>query len=440
MAVFADRDEAGGRLAGAVAKLAPADPIVLALPRGGVPVARAVAERLRAPLDLLIVRKLGVPRHPEYAFGALGENSAIVVDTDVVRAVRLSDHELTQVVTAETAEIKRRVERYRRGRPLMSVAGRTAIIVDDGLATGSTMAAAIKVVRELGPARVVVAVPVGSPDAVNRIGAMVDAIVCLDAPASFRAVGQFYRDFRQLSDREVTDVIGRRPPPAVEPAEPESLVSEVDTDVVIPAGPVLLGGQLVMPPGAEGVVIFAHGSGSSRFSPRNQFVARTLNRAGLGTLLFDLLTEDESTNRANVFDIELLASRLVAATRWLRGLPQTASARIGYFGASTGAGAALVAAASIPEEISSVVSRGGRPDLAGPALGLVRAPTLLIVGDRDDQVIELNRMAQRQLMAPNQLILVPGATHLFDEPGTLEQAASLATDHFRATLGPGAHS
>lgn len=436
--MFADRDEAGGLLAGAVAKLAPADPIVLALPRGGVPVARGVADRLRAPLDLLIVRKLGVPRHPEYAFGALGENGAIVVDTDVVRAVRLSDHELTQVVTAETAEIERRVERYRRGRPLMSVAGRTAIIVDDGLATGSTMAAAIKVVRELGPARVVVAVPVGSPDAVNRIGAMVDAIVCLDAPASFRAVGQYYRNFRQLSDREVTDVIDRRPPPAVEPTEPGSLASEVDTDVVIPAGPVLLGGHLVVPPGAEGVVIFAHGSGSSRFSPRNQFVARTLNRAGLGTLLFDLLTDDESTNRANVFDIELLASRLVAATGWLRGRPQTASARIGYFGASTGAGAALVAAASIPEEISSVVSRGGRPDLAGPTLGLVRAPTLLIVGDRDHQVIELNRMAQRELAAPTRLMLVPGATHLFDEPGTLKQAASLATDHFQATLGPGA--
>lgn len=209
-------------MADAVAALSPASPVVLALPRGGVPVARRVAERLNAPLDVLIVRKLGVPWHPEYAFGALGEHGAAVIDTDVVRAVRLRDHELAEVVAAETTEIERRVERYRRGQPLIPVAGRTAIIVDDGLATGSTMAAAVKVVRELGPASIVVAIPVGSPDAVNRIGTMVDVIVCLETPASFRAVGQFYRDFRQLSDREVIDAIDRRPRTAPGSAEPGS--------------------------------------------------------------------------------------------------------------------------------------------------------------------------------------------------------------------------
>jgi putative phosphoribosyl transferase len=195
-----------------------------------------------------------------------------------------------------------------------------------------------------------------------------------------------------------------------------------------------LEGQLAMPPGAGGVVLFAYGSGSSRHSPRNQFVARTLNRASLGTLLFDLLTPEEEAldinTREHRFNIGLLAERLVHATKWARQQKETRDLSIGYFGSSTGGAAALVAAAELPEEAGAVISRGGRPDLAGVALPSVKAPTLLIVGGNDDIVIELNEMARDQMRCEVKLEIIPGATHLFEEPGALEQVAKLASDWF----------
>ncbi|MFE5835264.1 dienelactone hydrolase family protein [Arthrobacter sp. NPDC056493] len=201
-------------------------------------------------------------------------------------------------------------------------------------------------------------------------------------------------------------------------------------DVEIDAGNVSVLGSLHLPAQFEAVVVFAHGSGSGRHSPRNLFVASVLQDAGLGTLLLDLLTPDEEGNRENVFDIALLARRLAAATRWLGTRDDTASCSIGYFGASTGAGAALWAAAEPDARIAAIVSRGGRPDLAGPRLTAVRAPTLLIVGGADPQVLALNRQAMALMRAPTRLEIIPGATHLFEEPGTLAQAATLAADWF----------
>jgi putative phosphoribosyl transferase len=212
--------------------------------------------------------------------------------------------------------------------------------------------------------------------------------------------------------------------------------------VSVRAGDALLEGDLVVPAGAPGVVAFAHGSGSGRHSPRNRMVASTLNAAGIGTLLVDLLTPaEERTDRLGGeyrFDIPLLARRLVAVVDCLRDEPGSPGS-IGLFGASTGAAAALVAAAVRPAEVAAVVSRGGRPDLAGPALARVRAPTLLIVGEADEMVLELNRAALEMLPGERQLAVVPGATHLFEEPGALEQVARLAVDWFRATSpGPAA--
>ena len=205
-------------------------------------------------------------------------------------------------------------------------------------------------------------------------------------------------------------------------------------EVSIPATGGELGGELYLPEGASAIVVFAHGSGSSRFSPRNRFVARELQKLGLGTLLMDLLREDEAESRQNVFDIELLASRLFEAHRWLGESAAPRGLRIGYFGASTGAAAALVAAATEPEKVHAVVSRGGRPDLAAPWLPRVRAPTLLIVGERDSPVLEWNEDAYRMLRAEKKLVVVPGATHLFEEPGTLEEAAGHAGRWFERHL------
>jgi dienelactone hydrolase len=206
------------------------------------------------------------------------------------------------------------------------------------------------------------------------------------------------------------------------------------SEVQIQVGRAVLSGILTLPEKAAAVVLFAHGSGSSRHSPRNQFVARTLNDAGLATLLFDLLTQDEEAidmlSREHRFNIRLLAKRLVHATKWAKQQDQTRDLRVGYFGSSTGGGAALVAAAELPEDIGAVVSRGGRPDMAGDALPKVQAPTLLIVGGKDDIVIELNEMARDQMRCQVKLEIVPGATHLFEEPGALEKVANHASNWF----------
>ena len=186
----------------------------------------------------------------------------------------------------------------------------------------------------------------------------------------------------------------------------------------------------MLPPDRRGLVAFAHGSGSGRFSPRNQFVAEAMRAVGMGTLLIDLLDEDEANDRRKVFDIELLADRLVAAAEWLGRDEETKDLRLGYFGASTGAGAALVAAARQPTQIGAVVSRGGRPDLARQSLTEVAAPTLLLVGGRDEEVIALNRQALSMLRCPKELVIIPGATHLFPEPGALEEVARLAQNWF----------
>jgi pimeloyl-ACP methyl ester carboxylesterase len=199
--------------------------------------------------------------------------------------------------------------------------------------------------------------------------------------------------------------------------------------------PLGLEGMLAFPQrAASGLIIFAHGSGSSRFSPRNNFVARELRKAGFATLLFDLLNKDEESDRRNVFDIELLSRRLEAATLWAQESGEQRGLPLGYFGASTGAAAALVAGARLGSCIGAIVSRGGRPDLAGDSLAAVKAPTLLIVGGFDSEVLALNQEAQRTLHCPTALNVVPGATHLFEEPGALEQVVDLATNWFRTHL------
>jgi len=211
------------------------------------------------------------------------------------------------------------------------------------------------------------------------------------------------------------------------------------SEVQIQAGHAVLSGNLTIPDNAVGLVLFAHGSGSSRHSPRNQFVAHTLNDAGLATLLFDLLTPDEEATdiytREHRFNIALLAERLVHGTTWAKQQEQTRDLRVGYFGSSTGGAAALVAAAEISEDVGAVVSRGGRPDLAGDALPKVQAPTLLIVGGNDDIVIGLNEMARDQMRCEVKLEILPGATHLFEEPGALEQVAELASEWFVKHIG-----
>jgi putative phosphoribosyl transferase len=444
--MFRDRAEAGRRLAAALDHLRGEPVVVLGLPRGGVPVAFEVARALDAPLDVIIVRKLGVPFQPELGMGAIGEGGVRIVNDEIVRMAGVSERMLAEVEARERTELERRARRYRGQRPPVPVAGRTAVVVDDGIATGSTARAACQVVRARGASRVVLAVPVAPIGWADRIGSDADECVSVETPGTFFGIGQFYADFRQTSDEEVADYLARAANGATVPATQGSAASEDppvrDEDVEVAAGPLRLAGHLTVPEEPLGIVVFAHGSGSSRHSPRNRYVATVLNDARLGTLLLDLLTTEEELSRTNVFDIELLGGRLLEVSRWLRQQPGSSGLPVGYFGASTGAGAALWAAAEPGADVAAVVSRGGRPDLAGSRLGRVTAPTLLIVGGHDEVVLELNKEALAQLRCESRLSVVPGATHLFEEPGALQAVAALARDWFTGHFAPstaGAH-
>ena len=411
-----------------------------------------VACALDAPLDVFVVRKLGAPGQEELAMGAIASGDVVVVNEEVIDALKISPEELKAEVENESRELVRREAIYRGGRPLQEIKGKTVILVDDGLATGSTMRAAVAALRRQEPAQIVVAVPVGASSTCAELGAVADRCVCAIAPEQLRSVGSWYEDFDQTTDDEVCDLLARaaaREPGAHHhPAESRGVRRRVDrrpaengrgqvqkqmaiqNEVTIASGGRKLQGTLCVPEGATSAIVFAHGSGSGRLSPRNQYVAQVLQEAGLGTLLIDLLEEEEADNRTNVFDIGLLAGRLQSAADWLAAQAETASLRLGYFGASTGAAAALVAAAQAPETIGAIVSRGGRPDLAGDALPRVTAPCLLIVGGNDEQVLELNRQAHERLKCLRRLVVIPGATHLFPEPGALEEVARLAAEWF----------
>ena len=418
---FASRREAGRLLAGELEDAGVLDwsagrIVVIGLARGGVEVAAEVASILRAPLDALAVRKVGHPWQPEYGIGAVAPGGI-----QYIRAHDgLTEEELAQAVRIAAMAAETLDATLHAHRAPVDVLGATCILVDDGLATGGTMVAAIRWAHARGARRVVVAVPVGADATVRGVEADddVDSVVCLVTPSDFGAVGFWYDDFQQVSDEDVVALLAASQDTSTTFAEE------------IPVDHVRLAADLTVPTSAIGWVVFAHGSGSSRRSPRNIEVATALNQAQIATLLFDLLTRDEEVDRQNVFDIELLTRRLVAATRWLSARPAAGDLPIGCFGASTGAAAALLAASELGDEIAAVVSRGGRPDLAWHGLAQVRAPTLLIVGSADRVVLDLNEAAAAQLTCPHELAIVPGATHLFEEPGALERAVELATAWF----------
>lgn len=434
---FRDRADAGRRLAVELQRYAGRDDvIVLALPRGGVPVAAEVAHALGAPLDVFLVRKIGLPGHEEFAMGAIASGGVAMINEHVVRTYGVSRSQLDSVVARERQELERRERRYRGDNPLPPLEGKAVILVDDGLATGSSMRAAVEAVRGLRPAEIIVAVPIAPAETCDALAPEVDRVVCALTPEPFYAVGLWYQDFSQTTDDEVIHILAttRSGGTAARPVDTGPGDEPVFRAVRIEEDGVVLDGDLVIPPAARGLVIFAHGSGSSRHSRRNIAVAEALHRRGLATMLLDLLTPEEEAVDAQTahirFDIPLLASRLAAAVDWaampedLRALP------IGLFGASTGGGAALIAAAARPEAIRAVVSRGGRPDLAGDALPRVRAPTLLIVGENDNVVLQLNAQARAAMTANVELSIVPGASHLFEERGALESVAQLAGDWF----------
>ena len=415
---FEDREQAGRELALRLRHLAPGS-LVLGLARGGVPVAAEVARERGWQLDVLVVRKLGVPGNPELAMGALCEGDVRVLNDEIVTQHGVSLQEISHAVDRARTEMHDRSRQLRQGRAAPDPEGRHVVLVDDGLATGATMKAACKWARMNGASSVVVAVPVAPMGWEDAFAQLADECIAVSTPAEFLAVGLWYRDFKEVTDGDVVRVL------TAATAEPVSTSYVVRVSEETP-----LSADVAVPPAPRGCVVFVHGSGSSRLSPRNRHVAGYLNKAGFVTVLFDLLTEDEARDRDNVFDINLLANRLVAMLGWVQTQEWSKGLQTGLFGASTGAAAALVAAAHRPKLVSCVVSRGGRPDLAGNSLADVECPVLLVVGSLDHAVLHLNRSAATRINAPHVLSEVKGATHLFEEPGTLDSAAHLVRDFF----------
>ncbi len=431
--LYANRAEAGKAVATALEALGNVagrrDLIVLGLPRGGIPVARAVADALGAPLEALVARKLGVPGLGEVAFGAIAEGRREVVEDSVWWYLGLPRGVVAPIVDRERTELRRRACLYRAGAPLPALRGRTVVLVDDGLASGTTLRAAALAVRRHRPGRVIAAVPVASAMHCDDVRATVDELVTAATPEPFEMVSAWYDDFAPVSDAQVLRLLGRS-------SGAHALASDATPDatdeheVAIPVGKAgarehgQLMGDLGLPNGrVAGLVILAHGGGSSRNSYRNRYLAGRLRQGGWATMRVDLLLEheqadDDVTGDAR-FDIPRIAERLQCATEWAAQTRVPGAERIVLFGASTGAAAALVVAARRPDLVRGVASRGGRVDLAGPSLPTVRAPVLMIVGGADLGTLERTRVSAPRLPGRTRLAVIRGAGHTFEEPGAL---------------------
>ncbi|RNL85061.1 phosphoribosyltransferase family protein [Halostreptopolyspora alba] len=425
---FTDRSEAGRRLVERVRAFAVTDPVVLALPRGGVPVGVELARRLRVELEVLMVRKIGLPNHPEMGIGAITEDGHVCFDDRALARMGIAREALAETVEAERAELARRVETYRGTRAAPRITGRDVLVVDDGVATGGTAKAALRMVRRQRPARLVLAVPVASQQAVETLRPEVDDIVVLTAPENFRAVGEWYRDFGQLTDDDVSTAL----------RELRAVRSGADSQraVRIRAADVYLDGDLTSPSEVRGSVVFAVSHG--RHDPRRHGVAEGLRRSGYATLMLDLLTHDEWRRERqdgwSGVDTVQLGERLTAAVRWLRRSTDLAGEPVGLLATGAAAPAALVTAAGRPDDVAAVVAHGGRIDLAEESLPQVRAPTLVLVPGSESFVRELTEWALRRLGAPYDLRVVPGAEQLLPESEDWREGSEAAVQWFERHL------
>ncbi|MFN8791901.1 MAG: phosphoribosyltransferase family protein [Bdellovibrionales bacterium] len=409
---YEDRREAAERLLPLLEDLKSEHPLVMAIPRGAVPMAKLIADSLNAPLDLALAKKIGHPLYPEFAIGAVSETGEIVISTPLYDV----DAELLETRAVKIIEtLLRQRSQYTGFERYHYPQGRTVILVDDGIATGLTMLAAVRSLKSLGAKKIVVAAPVASREAVERlrlegVETRIDYI-----PQEFGSVSYFYKSFEQVSDSEVGAYFQIR----TREIEIEDTHRKVKLKAVIgqPAAPV-------------GIVVFAHGGGSGRMSPSQQFVADVFNRQGLVTVLADLLSEDEAQDRSRTFDIELLGERTALLVEWAKQNLPDRQLPLGILGAGTGAAAALQAAVKRPELVEALVLRGGRPDLAEETLKSLRCPVLFLVGEKDQGVLELNQDAYRKVQTTKSFEVIPQATHLFEEPGALERVADKALRWF----------
>lgn len=446
-----DRVTAGRALADALSRYRKEpDVVVLALPRSGVPVAVEIARELHAPLDLMMVRKLVAPGHPSLTMGAIAAGGIRVVNPQVVSALRIEEREFVAVAEREQVQLERLMKAYRGEHRWPDLAAARVILVDDGSATGAKMRAAIAAVRAQRPQQVIVAVPIAPFDTLVQLRREADDVVCLASPEPFGAVYSWYRSFPEVPDAQVCELLHARwqdealragaiaeaGTPAARTLAGDARRSAIRpahaADVTIRSRGVALAGTLALPAAARGLITLAHGRDSNRSG--NRKLAADLNEAGFATLLFDMLTPgeqrlDQGRDEAR-FDVRLLSRRLIGALEWIGDQRSTGHLQVGLLGESTGAAAAFHAAVARPQQVAAIVARGGRPDLAMDTLGLVRVPTLLIVGALDAAAIDFNTAAADAMACEHRLEIVAGATNCFDEPGALDQVARLARTWF----------
>ncbi|GAA4880470.1 phosphoribosyltransferase family protein [Actinomycetospora straminea] len=401
---FDDRDDAGHRLARHLRHLAGQDVVVLALPRSGVPVAAVVARALDAPLDVLVTRTLGVPFQPGVAMGAIGEDGTRVLDEDVVRAVGAGEAELTEVERRERVLLEQALRRYRSARTREPLAGRVALIVDDGAVAPATVQVACRIARARTAARVVVAVPVCADDALATLRRDADQLVVIDRLRQFHVVGEAYADYPLVDDDEVVALLSGSD--AVRRVRP--LDGEPTATIAVDVDRLRVPGHLTVPVDARGLVVLAAASGSSRFDARQRATARALRAAGLATLVVDLLTPREEIVRDCVFGTDVLATRLAGVVADTRRRDVCRDLPVGVLAEGAAAAAALVVAAR-RTDVATVVSCDGRPDLVARWLPRVTAPVLLVVGDRDPALADRHRDARAALGGDSRLRVVTGS-------------------------------
>lgn len=426
---FADRAEAGRRLADRVRPLAATDPIALALPRGGVPVAAELARALRIPMDVLLVRKIGLPGQPELGVGALTEDGHVSFDEPSMARIGIDRSRLASTVEAERAELGRRLSLYRGDRPAPRLRGRDVLVVDDGLATGGTARAALRMVRRHGPARSVLAVPVGADSAVHMLAPEADEVVVLAVPEHFHAVGEWYRDFRQVSDRSVVALLE-------ELRAPSPLRRSTDAPahrVRLWAGDAGLDAELAAPSPARSAVVIA--CCGDEEAPQRRAVAAALHRGGYITLLLDLLTAEEQQRGGAVGDTALTA-RLAAAVGWLRRTSGMEDAPLGVFAGERAVPAALGAAGRRrPAGLTAVLGHTDRLEVGEETLRAVETPTLLLVTGARDSVREAAELVARA-GAPCEVRGVTGAERLLGPSSAVgeEELGDAAAEWFARHL------
>ncbi|MBX3019887.1 MAG: hypothetical protein KF767_18515 [Bdellovibrionaceae bacterium] len=400
---FQNRTVAAQQLADQLEDLRELKPVVLGIPRGAMPMAKIIADRLEADLDLVLVKKIGHPQHPEFALGSVTENGDVILGSGALQNGMIEE-DLAEQAAKIATRLREMRAHYTNGRPAVPLRGRDVIVVDDGIATGATMLAAIEFLRRAQVRQIVVATPVASPQAVQRLEDEGVEVRALLTPEEFGAVSYYYDNFAQVSDAEVGGFF------RVSPREIEVFEDGVK-----------LNATLGLPMKPRGLVVFAHGSGHGRQSPKNQYIAEAFNRQGFATLLVDLMTPEEADDDLNRFEIGLLAHRLRACLAWARKDPRLADIPLALYGTHTGTAAALMVAAQPGHRIDALVSRSGRPDLVTEVLPQLRVPVLFLVGAKDRAVLHLHEESFIQMHGERQLHPIPEAGAFIDTDLQMEE-------------------